>query len=82
MRTTQRDVHIHILEVDDNPAAGDYLLLRDHLRADEPDRRLYESTKREPIKAQWSDMNAYAALHDPGCSCGLNPPDSSRLRAM
>ncbi|WP_446663699.1 GrpB family protein [Flexivirga sp. B27] len=59
VRTTQRDVHIHILEVDD-PAAGDYLLLRDHLRVDEPDRQLYESTKRELMKTDWSDMNAYA----------------------
>ena len=33
VRTEQRDVHLHILELDD-PAAGEYLLLRDHLRVD------------------------------------------------
>jgi GrpB-like predicted nucleotidyltransferase (UPF0157 family) len=59
VRTEERDVHIHILEPDD-PAAGDYLLLRDRLRADETDRRLYESTKRELVKQDWSDTNAYA----------------------
>src|SRR4051794_26907026 len=46
LRTEQRDVHIHILELDD-PAAGDYLLLRDHLRIDQADRQLYENTKRD-----------------------------------
>lgn len=37
VRTAARDVHIHILETGD-PAADDYLLLRDHLRthADDP----------------------------------------------
>ncbi|WP_229118883.1 GrpB family protein [Enemella evansiae] len=53
------DGHIHILEVDD-PAAPDYLLLRDHLRTDEADRELYESTKRDLLTHDWSDMNAYA----------------------
>lgn len=59
VRTEQRDVHVHILEPDD-PAAGDYLLLRDHLRADEADRRLYEVTKRDLTTRDWPDMNAYA----------------------
>jgi GrpB-like predicted nucleotidyltransferase (UPF0157 family) len=59
VRTAQRDVHIHILEVGD-PAARDYLLLRDHLRVDPSDRRLYEETKRELMSRGWSDMNAYA----------------------
>jgi GrpB-like predicted nucleotidyltransferase (UPF0157 family) len=59
VRTEQRDVHLHVLEPDD-PAAGDYLLLRDHLRVDPEDRHLYESTKRELVTREWSDMNAYA----------------------
>nr|WP_230977187.1 GrpB family protein [Georgenia yuyongxinii] len=59
VRTEQRDVHIHILELDD-PAAGDYLLLRDHLRIDQADRQLYEATKRDLTRRDWPDMNAYA----------------------
>ncbi|MCW2757961.1 MAG: hypothetical protein JWO46_1707 [Nocardioidaceae bacterium] len=59
VRTGERDVHIHVLELDD-PAAGDYLLLRDHLRIDQADRELYEATKRDLVRRDWSDMNAYA----------------------
>jgi len=59
VRTEQRDVHVHILEVDD-PAATDYLLLRDQLRIDEADRQLYEATKRDLTARDWPDMNAYA----------------------
>lgn len=59
VRTEQRDVHIHILEVDD-PAVGDYLLLRDYLRVNQTDRQLYEATKRDLTKRDWPDMNAYA----------------------
>ena len=59
VRTDQRDVHIHFLESND-PAADDYLLLRDHLRADSEDRHLYEVTKRDLMTREWSDMNAYA----------------------
>lgn len=59
VRSEQRDVHVHILEFDD-PAAADYLLLRDHLRVNAADRELYEATKRELMTRDWSDMNAYA----------------------
>ena len=59
VRTEQRDVHIHILEPDD-PAAGAYLLLRDHLRLHQADRELYEATKRDLTSREWSDMNAYS----------------------
>ena len=59
VRTEQRDVHVHLLEPDD-PGAGDYLLLRDRLRADVDDRRLYEGVKRDLGAREWSDMNAYA----------------------
>lgn len=60
VRTPSRDVHVHIVELDDK-AADDYLLLRDHLRADSRDRDLYERTKRALIDQGWADMNAYAA---------------------
>jgi GrpB-like predicted nucleotidyltransferase (UPF0157 family) len=59
VRTPELDVHIHILESGD-PAGIDYLLLRDHLRGDRADRELYERTKRELIRSDWADMNAYA----------------------
>ena len=59
LRTPALDVHIHIHESGD-PAAVDYLLLRDHLRRDYADRELYERTKRELVHSDWADMNAYA----------------------
>jgi GrpB-like predicted nucleotidyltransferase (UPF0157 family) len=59
VRTPERDVHVHVLEPD-TQAATDYLLLRDHLRTDAADRRLYEDTKRDLVTRDWSDMNAYA----------------------
>lgn len=59
VRTTARDVHVHVYE-HEHPAVADYLLLRDHLRADAADRALYESTKRALLERSWSDTNAYA----------------------
>ncbi|PPS91421.1 GrpB family protein [Streptomyces sp. MH60] len=59
LRTESRDLHLHLLE-DADPAIDDYLLLRDHLRANETDRQLYESTKRDLMTREWADMNAYA----------------------
>ncbi len=59
VRTPARDAHVHLLQAGD-PAADDYLLLRDHLRADPADRALYERTKRELVAVDWPDMNAYA----------------------
>jgi GrpB-like predicted nucleotidyltransferase (UPF0157 family) len=59
VRTPALDVHIHILESGD-PAAADHLALRDHLRRDDADRELYERTKRELVRYDWPDMNAYA----------------------
>lgn len=58
-RTPERDVHVHVLETGD-PAAGEYLLLRNRLRADAADRALYEATKRRLARHDWPDMNAYA----------------------
>ncbi|MFI1753366.1 GrpB family protein [Streptomyces sp. NPDC020571] len=59
LRAESRDLHLHILE-DADPAIDEYLLLRDHLRADETDRHLHESTKRDLMTRAWADMNAYA----------------------
>ncbi|MDK1328598.1 GrpB family protein [Arthrobacter sp. zg-Y1143] len=59
VRTPDRDVHVHLYERDD-PAVEEYLLLRDHLRADAEDRALYEATKRKLLNRRWDDMNDYA----------------------
>ncbi|MCS5732826.1 GrpB family protein [Herbiconiux daphne] len=59
VRTPARDVHVHVYERGD-PAIGDYLLLRDHLRSDAGDRALYERTKRTLLDRPWLDMNDYA----------------------
>ncbi|WP_245884662.1 GNAT family N-acetyltransferase [Glaciihabitans tibetensis] len=59
MRTPERDVHVHIYERGDQ-AVTEYLVFRDHLRADADDRALYEETKRRLLAKDWDDMNAYA----------------------
>jgi GrpB-like predicted nucleotidyltransferase (UPF0157 family)/GNAT superfamily N-acetyltransferase len=59
VRTPDRDVHVHIYERGAQ-AVADYLLFRDHLRADANDRALYESTKRALLAEDWTDMNAYS----------------------
>ncbi|MBP3042920.1 GrpB family protein [Arthrobacter jiangjiafuii] len=59
VRTPERDVHVHLYERDD-PAIGEYLLLRNHLRRNVDDRVLYERTKRTLLDKQWGDMNDYA----------------------
>lgn len=59
VRTSTRDVHVHLYERGD-PAVDDYLLLRNHLRSDAGDRALYESTKRTLLSKRWDDMNDYA----------------------
>jgi len=59
VRTPARDTHVHLFERGD-PAVDDYLLLRDHLRADADDRALYEDTKRTLLGRRWDDMNEYA----------------------
>ncbi|MFI5935394.1 GrpB family protein [Actinoplanes sp. NPDC051494] len=59
VRTPARDVHVHVYERG-AAAVHDYLLLRDHLRADADDRALYEQVKRDLISRRWDDMNDYA----------------------
>jgi GrpB-like predicted nucleotidyltransferase (UPF0157 family) len=59
VRTPERDVHVHVYERGAT-AVDEYLLLRDHLRADTADRDLYAATKRELLDRRWDDMNDYA----------------------
>lgn len=59
VRTPARDVHVHLYRQGD-PAVGQYLLLRDHLRLNADDRALYEATKRTLLRRRWDDMNDYA----------------------
>lgn len=59
VRTPARDVHVHVYQRGD-AAVDDYLLLRDHLRADAGDRALYEGVKRALMRQRWDDMNDYA----------------------
>lgn len=59
VRTAARDVHVHVCG-----AGSDWerrhLVFRDWLRQDAADRDLYEATKKELARRDWSDMNAYA----------------------
>ncbi|MDY7528872.1 MULTISPECIES: GrpB family protein [unclassified Cryobacterium] len=59
VRTSARDVHIHILQRGDS-AIDRYLLFRNRLRADADDRSLYEATKSALLGEGFDDMNAYA----------------------
>ena len=59
LRTTEKDVHIHVFEPE-SQEIRDYLDLRDWLRINEADRDLYASTKKKLAQQRWSDMNYYA----------------------
>lgn len=59
LRTSARDVHIHVNEPGDQDAV-DRLRFRDQLRRSDDDRELYESTKQLLLRRDWDDMNAYA----------------------
>ena len=63
-RTAARDVHVHVWPAG-SPEVADYLRLRDRLRADAADRRLYESVKRDLAGRAWGDMNEYADAKGP-----------------
>lgn len=77
VRTPARDVHVHILQSGD-PAIGDYILLRDHLRANADDRALYERTKQDLLTQSWDDMNAYAEAKSEVISAIKAPADGMR----
>jgi GrpB-like predicted nucleotidyltransferase (UPF0157 family) len=60
LRTSTRDVHVHVC------ASGSdwerrHLLFRDWLRRDVADRERYADTKRQLAEHDWADTNAYAA---------------------
>jgi GrpB-like predicted nucleotidyltransferase (UPF0157 family) len=59
LRTAAKDVHVHVYSPG-SPEIERYLLLRDHLRADEEDRELYALTKRELASRDWPSMQHYA----------------------
>ncbi|MDY7541331.1 MULTISPECIES: GrpB family protein [unclassified Cryobacterium] len=59
VRTSARDVHIHILQRGDE-AIDRYVLFRNRLRADAADRSLYEAMKSALLAEGFDDMNAYA----------------------
>lgn len=57
-------VNLHVT-TPGSAALADWLLLRDHLRADERDRELYAATKRSLAGREWPDMNIYADAKGP-----------------
>lgn len=59
VRTPDRDVHVHLLERGDQGVEA-YLMVRDQLRVDADDRKLYAETKKALAAQDWEDMNAYA----------------------
>jgi GrpB-like predicted nucleotidyltransferase (UPF0157 family) len=59
LRTPEKDVHLHVFSAG-SPEIERYLLLRDHLRENEEDRRLYARTKRELASRDWPSMQHYA----------------------
>jgi GrpB-like predicted nucleotidyltransferase (UPF0157 family) len=52
-------VHLHVFSPD-CPEVERMLLFRDRLRNNEPDRRLYERTKRELARREWAYVQNYA----------------------
>jgi GrpB-like predicted nucleotidyltransferase (UPF0157 family) len=52
-------VHLHVFSPD-CPEVERMLLFRDRLRSNEPDRRLYERTKRELARREWAYVQNYA----------------------
>src|SRR5262249_13280325 len=53
------DVNLHVFS-QGCPEVDRMVRFRDHLRADEADRRLYESTKRELAARHWTYVDDYA----------------------
>ncbi len=55
------DVNLHVFSADSGrPEIERMLLFRDRLRGNEPDRRLYERTKRELARREWAYVQNYA----------------------
>ena len=53
------DINLHV-HPPDSPEIGRHLRFRDHLRADEADRELYQRAKRELAARHWSYTQQYA----------------------
>ena len=53
------DINLHV-HPPDSPEIGRHLRFRDHLRADEADRELYQRTKRELAARTWAYIQQYA----------------------
>jgi GrpB-like predicted nucleotidyltransferase (UPF0157 family) len=60
LRTPEKDVHVHIYSAGCDEVKR-ILSFRDHLRSNAQDRQRYEQVKRALARADWRDMNAYAA---------------------
>jgi GrpB-like predicted nucleotidyltransferase (UPF0157 family) len=58
-RTPELDVHVHVVQHDDEAAAA-YLDLRDKLRASEVARQRYTAVKQTAIATGVTDMNVYS----------------------
>ena len=58
-RTPEKDVHLHVFS-SGSPEIERYLLLREQLRENEEDRKLYARTKRELASRNWPSMQHYA----------------------
>lgn len=59
LRTPARDVHLHVF-APDSPEVDRYRLLRDRLRRDGAERRLYAEAKRRLAARSWPTMQHYA----------------------
>lgn len=59
LRGSDPAVNLHVFSVGDQEAAR-MVLFRDHLRRDESDRILYETTKRELAQQPWPSVQHYA----------------------
>jgi GrpB-like predicted nucleotidyltransferase (UPF0157 family) len=59
MRRAEPRVNLHIFSTG-SPEIERMLTFRDHLRVDEADRSLYESTKLSLAEAEWGTVQDYA----------------------
>jgi GrpB-like predicted nucleotidyltransferase (UPF0157 family) len=58
-RDSEPNVNLHVFSADCDEVER-MIRFRDHLRADEADRRLYEQTKRELAQRKWQYVQSYA----------------------
>jgi len=59
LKTPERDVHLHVFSTGCEEVER-MLAFREHLRADDDDRELYERTKRELAGRTWEHVQHYA----------------------